>query len=121
MLERCLTAAPDHACLHTRLGFCYAATGDTDAAEASLNRALDLDLGDVTTRMVLGWMLSLLGRDREAQQHYRAVLALDPDNDEARRRLVGPVRGARARAPRRAGRGWWAAQAEQLQNTRLLD
>lgn len=121
LLERCVTVAPDHACLHTRLGFCYAATGDVEAAETSLNRALALDPAEVTAHLVLGWMLNLLRRVAEAQQQYRAVLALDPDHDEARRRLVELSRGDGARAPGGAAPAWWAARAAELERTGLLD
>ncbi|MEM0963731.1 MAG: serine/threonine-protein kinase, partial [Bacteroidota bacterium] len=46
----------------------------------------------IETRGTLGLALASMGRDAEAEEHLRAALARDPD-DETRRRLVSALRG----------------------------
>jgi tetratricopeptide (TPR) repeat protein len=95
-LERALLLAPDEAEIHLNLGLlAWDAFGEFDRAERHLREARRLRPAYRDALTALAALLASRGRWAEAAAHWRDVLAIDPDNNEARQGLAA----ARARAP----------------------
>jgi tetratricopeptide (TPR) repeat protein len=66
----------------------------TDQAIDDVRAAIATNPGRAMSRSALGMLFASLGRDREAEEQYRAALRLDPHDATA---LAGLKAGARAR------------------------
>ena len=78
---------PDHVDAHNNLGLSlqsiWQSTGQLEAALAEIREALRLQPENANIRNNLGTVLRDLGRDDEAEDTWRDVLARDPDNAPA--------------------------------------
>ena len=116
--RRALAARPDHADAHNDLGIALCALKDFAGARAAFTQALALRGEFVPAEVNLGQLLQSEFRDyRQAAVYYRAALAVDPGQGQAReqsgadavRARTGrggdrmPARGAATRARRCAG------------------
>lgn len=81
-------AAPDLTAAHIDLGMAYARTDDLVHAEASLQRALELNPRHPVALNELGIVYRRTGRFAEARATYEKVLSLYPDFHFARRNLA---------------------------------
>lgn len=81
-------AAPKLTTAHIDLGIAYARVGDLERAQASLERALELDARHPVALNELGIVYRRTGRFAEARQSYEKALALYPDFHFARRNLA---------------------------------
>ena len=74
---------PASAAAHTALGRIQAALGELEPAVASFARALELGRQPGLERSLADTLVRL-GRFEEALPHYRAAIASDPGDDDAR-------------------------------------
>jgi tetratricopeptide (TPR) repeat protein len=79
--------------LELQIGSILREQGDLLAAEARFRRAIEIDPGLKAPRLALADLLILRGELDEARQFLEDLLAFDPTNREAQRRLVA-VRAA---------------------------
>ena len=87
--RRSLAAAPDHAEAHNDLGIALCAVKDYVGARAAYAQALALRGEFVPAQVNLGQLLQSEFRDyRQAAAHYRAALAIDPGQGQARNHLA---------------------------------
>ena len=86
---RALALEPDHADAHNDLGVALCAQRNFAGARAAFMRALELRREFVAAQVNLGQLLQAEFRDyRAAAAHYRAALALDPAQAQARNKLA---------------------------------
>ncbi|MBI5912156.1 MAG: tetratricopeptide repeat protein [Betaproteobacteria bacterium] len=87
--RRALVAEPDHAEAHNDLGIALCAVKDYAGARAAFAQALALRGEFIPARVNLGQLLQSEFRDyRQAAAHYRAALAADPGQGQARNNLA---------------------------------
>ena len=85
--RRALETDPTHEATLASLGALLGNRGRLAEAVELLGPGVHANPGSILLRGNLAKALLLLGRAKEAGQQYRAILALDPDNAEARGRL----------------------------------
>lgn len=88
--------APDLIDARLRLGRLLRLSGDADEALEHLLHANRLDSRLPAVRLELALVYEALARTFEAEQEYRTVLRLDPDNEEASSRLQRLLEAAQA-------------------------
>jgi tetratricopeptide (TPR) repeat protein len=81
-------AAPQLTTAHIDLGIAYRQVGDLELAEASLERALELNPRHPVAHNELGIVYRKTGRFGEAREAYEKALAIHPDFHFARRNLA---------------------------------
>ena len=81
-------AAPQLTTAHIDLGIAYRAVGDLERAEASLERALELNSRHPVAYNELGIVYRKTGRFERARESYESALAVHPDFHYARRNLA---------------------------------
>ena len=87
--RKALAARPESVEARVNLGSVLASAGDRDGAAEQLREALRLDPSNVTAHFNLG---SLLAGAAEARPHLEAVVAVRPEDAEARRLLAQALR-----------------------------
>lgn len=88
LLETVAAAEPDLSAPHIDLGVAYHIAGDLDAAEASLQLALESNPNHPIAHNELGIVYRKTGRFAEAKRSYEAALAIYPGYHYARRNLA---------------------------------
>ncbi|NIM19489.1 MAG: tetratricopeptide repeat protein [Candidatus Latescibacteria bacterium] len=78
---------PDYASGHVVLGKCFYDIGDQDRALDSFQTVLSLDENNLVALKYLGTILAEQGRETAAMEHFKHILALDPENTEIRSKL----------------------------------
>ena len=101
VVRRALEAEPGSVDLAFNLGWALLWEGDLAGAEQQLRSVLQQDPLDGHARAVLVWTLRKGGREAEAQEEWKAVLALAPSYESLEE--PGSDASLRARARRRAG------------------
>jgi len=81
-------AAPDVAALHIDLGIAYGKVGDFEHAEASINKALEINPRHPVAYNELGILYRKTGRFELARKSYEKALDVYPDFHFARRNLA---------------------------------
>jgi hypothetical protein len=87
--ERALAQMPGSAVTWYALGAARSQAGQPDRAIEALERAVALSPANPRYRLDLGTALATLGRTEEAEAQWRAVLGVDPENEEAQAHLSG--------------------------------
>lgn len=88
LLETVADAAPRFSAPRIDLGIAYHQSGDLDAAERNLLRALELNDAHPIAHNELGILYRKTGRFAEAKRSYEAALAIYPGYHFARRNLA---------------------------------
>ncbi len=112
-IKQVLAVKPDLAKAYDLQGLIYAAQGDTNRAQASFERALQLAPGDGGTRHNYGWFLCQQQRYDEADEQFAQALA-EPRYGDAERTLL-------ARGVCQARAGHWALAERTLSRSYELD
>ena len=89
LFRRGLRAYDRYAMGHVEYALALASAGDLGSAIESARHGLSLDPDLVAARRVLAELLLSAGRREEARGHLRAILDVEPGDDEARRLLAG--------------------------------
>ena len=76
--ERAVALAPDLAESHAALAYTRSSVFDWSGAQAELERALELNPGDASTRLEYAYLLATLGRVREGIVNARKAAEIDP-------------------------------------------
>jgi tetratricopeptide (TPR) repeat protein len=87
LLEKSRSKGEDSATMHTELGGVYYKLGVWDKAAAEYGEALRMRRRRNDLRFSLGQTYAQLGRIRDAEQKYREILSLSPDDAEALKAL----------------------------------
>lgn len=82
-----LDRVPNHLAAATGLAHCYLNTGLFDESLEFFRKAAQDHPQDVNTLLDLAKTYLMLGYDEEGRQAFLQVLALDPNNEEAKRNL----------------------------------
>lgn len=69
--------------LNVQLGVGYLRQGDLKAAQGKLEKAIELEPGNVTAHRALGLVYERLGDDEAAERQYRKAVSLAPGDPEA--------------------------------------
>lgn len=84
MLDEMTELSPRKAAAeYTEIGDLHFRAGDTDAAQAALNRALELDPESAVAHLQLGLCLVNLGDSEAAKGHFEQVVNLAPESEHA--------------------------------------
>lgn len=78
---------PEYASGHVVLGKCYFDSQERDKAAESFNTVLSLDENNLVALKFLGMIQAENGDEAAAREHFRHILALDPENTEIRTKL----------------------------------
>jgi tetratricopeptide (TPR) repeat protein len=78
---------PDYASGHVVLGKCYYDNQEIDMAAETFNTVLSLDENNLVALKFLGMIQAESGDETAAREHFRHILALDPENTEIRTQL----------------------------------
>jgi len=81
LLERAIEIDPDYSLAHQRLGVLRHRSGDLIRAECHFRRSLEADPTDYWSHLYLANCLAVQGRETEAEQTYRFVTSLQPENE----------------------------------------
>ena len=87
ILEDGIARHTDYASAQVVLGRVLLDLGESDDATAAFRRVLELDPENRVAVRALGDLAHANGREAEALTHYRHLLALDPTDDQLRRRV----------------------------------
>ena len=87
LLEKSKAKGEDSATIHSELGVVYSKLGVWEKAAEEYSEALRMRRRRNDLRYSLGQSYAQLGRIREAEQKYREILALAPDDAEALKAL----------------------------------
>lgn len=93
--DEALARHPDAAALHLNRGLALRALGRAEEAESALTQALALGGSAREAHHALGHLLAEAGEVERAMSHFRHALALDPDDEVARRNLEALLRRQR--------------------------
>jgi tetratricopeptide (TPR) repeat protein len=80
LLERAIEIDADYSLAHQRLGVLRHHSGDLIQAEYHFRRSLEADPTDYWSHLYLANCLAVQGREAEAEQTYRFVTSLQPEN-----------------------------------------
>jgi tetratricopeptide (TPR) repeat protein len=80
LLEQAIEIDPDYSLAHQRLGVLRHHCGDLIQAEYHFRRSLEADPTDYWSHLYLANCLAVQGRETEAEQTYRFVTSLQPEN-----------------------------------------
>jgi len=80
LLERAIEIDPNYSLAHQRLGVLRQHSGDLIRAEYHFRRSLEADPTDYWSHLYLANCLAVQGREDEAEQTYRFVTSLQPEN-----------------------------------------
>jgi len=80
LLERAIEIDPDYSLAHQRLGVLRHSSGDLIQAEYHFRRSLEADPTDYWSHLYLANCLAVQERETEAEQTYRFVTSLQPEN-----------------------------------------
>jgi Flp pilus assembly protein TadD len=86
-LEKAKRREPDKASIREALGIAYFRLQRWAEAEAEFRALLEISPADDYAHYALGRALEKLGRDREAQGHYRLASSLRPGNADYSARI----------------------------------
>jgi len=81
LLERAIEIDADYSLAHQRLGVLRHRSGDLIRAEYHFRRSLEADPTDYWSHLYLANCLAVQGREAEAEQTYRFVTSLQPENE----------------------------------------
>jgi tetratricopeptide (TPR) repeat protein len=87
LLEKAKSKGEDSATIHTELGGIYYRLGMWEKAASEYNEALRMRRRRNDLRFSLGQSYAQLGKIREAEQKYREILSLSPDDADALKAL----------------------------------
>jgi len=87
LLEKILASNPANLSAMDRLGFCFAQQERWPEVIRTLTRRLEAGYGKAETHINLGFAYESTGRPREALEHYRQALELDPGERTGRANL----------------------------------
>lgn len=89
---------PGAAMAHSNMGQLWLDRGVPERAGAEYQRAIDLDAGRAWDHVQLGGIRLAQGLRNPAVRHFRAALALDPDNEGAKESLAVALAGGDVQA-----------------------
>jgi tetratricopeptide (TPR) repeat protein len=81
LLERAIEIDGDYSLAHQQLGVLRHRSGDLIQAEYHFRRSLEADPTDYWSHLYLANCLAVQGREAEAEQTYRFVTSLQPENE----------------------------------------
>ncbi|MGH7480791.1 MAG: tetratricopeptide repeat protein [Longimicrobiales bacterium] len=116
VLEAGLRSHEEYASAHVVLGRVRADQGDHEGAEASFRRVVELDPQNLVALRALGDLAREAGRDADAVERYKEVLAIDPSDEEIRAYVEGQQHPDSASPPETA-----AAETEAAAGTADVD
>ncbi len=90
--EQALTFDPEHVAANNLRAMALTQLGRRAEAGATLAATLSRAPEDPWSHANLGWTLLHSGKRKEAQQHFREALRLDPDNEHARLGILEAIK-----------------------------
>ena len=87
-LEKAKRREPDKASIREALGIAYFRIRRWEEAEAEFRKLLELSPVNDYAHYALGRCLEKLGRDREANRHYKLASSLRPSSEHYRARIL---------------------------------